>query len=102
MSAIACNKAGLTFAAVHDSFWTHAADVDTMNVVLREAFIKMHSGNLVEKLREEFVERYKGHYYFCSTTSAADDDESTVRKKRTAGQWKPLTFPPVPKKVPPI
>jgi DNA-directed RNA polymerase, mitochondrial len=85
MSAIACNKAGLTFAAVHDSFWTHASDVDTMNVVLREAFIRMHSGDLVERLRSEFIERYRGHYY--------------IEGKET--KWKPLIFPPVPKKVVP-
>ena len=62
-SAIACNKAGLTFASVHDSFWTHPCDVDVMNVVLREAFVRMHQGDLIQKLRDEFLERYKGHYY---------------------------------------
>src|ERR1700694_3891652 len=74
-SAVACNNAGLTFASVHDSFWTHAADVDVMNVVLREAFIRMHSGDLVEKLRDEFVERYKGHYYLADN----HNDETGVK-----------------------
>jgi DNA-directed RNA polymerase, mitochondrial len=27
---------GLTFAAVHDSYWTHAATIDRMNDLLRE------------------------------------------------------------------
>src|SRR5579871_2286887 len=94
MSAIACNKAGLTFAAVHDSFWTHASDVDTMNIVLREAFIKMHSGDLVEKLRNEFMERYKGHQYYVE-----NEDDLSTSKRKTKSQWKPLEFPPVPEKV---
>lgn len=36
---------GLTFASIHDSFWTHAVDVDTMATVLREQFIRVHSVN---------------------------------------------------------
>jgi len=114
-SAIACDKAGLTFAAVHDSFWTHACDVDTLNVVLREAFIRMHSGDLIKKLRDEFLERYKGHYY----KPESRDDEATAAldvsgldiedmsggeilksvHKREGSKWKPLEFPPIPKKV---
>ncbi|KAF3902953.1 hypothetical protein ABW20_dc0101307 [Dactylellina cionopaga] len=61
LSALASKQAGLTFAAVHDSFWTHPCDVDTMSRVLRDAFINLHSENLVQKLRDEFVLRYKGH-----------------------------------------
>ncbi|EER38490.1 mitochondrial DNA-directed RNA polymerase [Histoplasma capsulatum H143] len=40
LSAVKCDELGLSFSAVHDSFWTHAADVDTMNRVLRDAFIR--------------------------------------------------------------
>ena len=35
LTAIECQKRGLTFAAVHDSYWTHAADVSLMNKILR-------------------------------------------------------------------
>ncbi|KAK6348875.1 DNA-directed RNA polymerase [Orbilia blumenaviensis] len=61
LSAMASKQAGLTFAAVHDSFWTHACDVDTMSRVLRDAFVELHSEDLVAKLREEFVLRYQKH-----------------------------------------
>lgn len=61
LSALATKQAGLTFAAVHDSFWTHACDVDTMSRVLRDAFVTMHTEDIVEKLREEFNERYRQH-----------------------------------------
>ena len=53
LTAIACREAGLDFAGVHDSFWTHAGTVDTMNTILREKFIEMHSQPLLENLLEE-------------------------------------------------
>ncbi|KAK9474234.1 uncharacterized protein V1510DRAFT_412798 [Dipodascopsis tothii] len=63
LSAIACGEQNLTFAAVHDSYWTHAADVDTMSAILRDAFIKLHEVDLIAKLKEEFEERYRGHMH---------------------------------------
>ena len=33
----------ITFASIHDSFWTHASDVDTMNQIIRECFIELHN-----------------------------------------------------------
>ncbi|KAL9262687.1 DNA-directed RNA polymerase 1B, mitochondrial-like protein [Drosera capensis] len=38
-TTIACKKAGLSFAGVHDSYWTHACDIDEMNRILREKFL---------------------------------------------------------------
>jgi len=66
LSAIECNKAGLTFAAVHDSFWTHPSDVDTLNEVLRDAFITLHSSDLITRLYEEFVSRYAEFKYLAA------------------------------------
>ncbi|KAI5308440.1 DNA-directed RNA polymerase, partial [Ascosphaera atra] len=63
LSAAKCNSLGLSFSAVHDSFWTHAADVDTMNRVLRDAFVQLHSQNLVQRLADEFKRRYGDHLY---------------------------------------
>ncbi|KAI9053050.1 hypothetical protein LZ554_003320 [Drepanopeziza brunnea f. sp. 'monogermtubi'] len=60
LSALECDKHGLSFAAVHDSFWTHASDVDKMNTALRECFIKIHSEDVVGRLRDEFIARYQG------------------------------------------
>ncbi|CZS89198.1 related to DNA-directed RNA polymerase, mitochondrial [Rhynchosporium agropyri] len=60
LSALRCDELGLAFAAVHDSFWTHASDVDTMNTVLRDAFIRIHSEDVVGRLRDEFTARYHG------------------------------------------
>lgn len=66
LSALKCDELGLTFAAVHDSFWTHAADVDVMNGVLRDAFIKMHSEDIIGRLNAEFSARYQGCMYLAS------------------------------------
>lgn len=63
LSALECSDLGLTFAAVHDSFWTHAADVDVMNRVLRDAFIRIHSEHVIKRLLSEFDARYKGGLY---------------------------------------
>lgn len=35
MTAMACREEGMSFAGVHDSYWTHACDVDRMNVLIR-------------------------------------------------------------------
>ena len=63
LSALKCNELDLSFAAVHDSFWTHAADLDAMNGVLRDAFISMHSEDIIGRLAAEFSARYKGYMY---------------------------------------
>ncbi|KAG0331658.1 DNA-directed RNA polymerase [Podila humilis] len=63
MSAVGCVEAGLTFASVHDSYWTHARDVEVMNEVLRKQFIELHSNNIMETLQKEFMERYKDYLY---------------------------------------
>ena len=57
-TAIACHTAGLTFAGVHDSFWTHAGDVPEMSKHIREKFIELHSEPLLERLYEELKQKY--------------------------------------------
>lgn len=57
MTAVACHDAGLTFAGVHDSFWTHAGDVPAMSKILREKFIELHREPLLEQLYEELKEK---------------------------------------------
>ncbi|KAJ3679190.1 hypothetical protein LUZ60_017201 [Juncus effusus] len=54
MTAIACHRHGLTFAGVHDSYWTHACDVDKMNRILREKFVELYSIPILENLLESF------------------------------------------------
>ena len=39
-------------AGVHDSFWTHACDVDQMNEILREKFVELYSMPILESVSE--------------------------------------------------
>lgn len=68
LSALECDEMGLAFAAVHDSFWTHAADVDNMNRVLRDAFIRIHSEDVIGRLASEFEARYRGSIYLAKVS----------------------------------
>ncbi|GMH13779.1 hypothetical protein Nepgr_015620 [Nepenthes gracilis] len=58
MTAVACREAGLQFAGVHDSFWTHACDVDQMNQILRKKFVELYSTPILENLLESFKTSY--------------------------------------------
>ncbi|KAL8415162.1 hypothetical protein RB594_006121 [Gaeumannomyces avenae] len=63
LSALECGEMGLTFAAVHDSFWTHATDVGRMSRVLRDAFVRIHTEDVIARLAAEFETRYAGSIY---------------------------------------
>jgi DNA-directed RNA polymerase len=72
LSALECDEKGLSFAAVHDSFWTHAADVDVMNGVIRDAFIRIHSEDVIGRLAAEFQARYKGSIYLAKVNQSSE------------------------------
>ncbi|EKM52814.1 uncharacterized protein PHACADRAFT_261459 [Phanerochaete carnosa HHB-10118-sp] len=61
LTALQCRNRDITFASVHDSYWTHACSVDEMSEIIRETFIALHSSDVMAKLDEEFRERYKGY-----------------------------------------
>ncbi|KAJ0038285.1 hypothetical protein Pint_23430 [Pistacia integerrima] len=58
MTAVACKKAGMSFAGVHDSYWTHASDIDEMNRILREKFVELYSKPILENLLESFQKSF--------------------------------------------
>lgn len=66
LSALKCDEMGLTFASVHDSFWTHAADIPHLNYILRDAFVRMHSEDIIGRLAAEFKARYAGSMYLAT------------------------------------
>jgi DNA-directed RNA polymerase len=84
LSALECSDIGLTFAAVHDSFWTHAADVDKMNTVIRDAFIRIHSEDVIGRLKAEFEARYRGSIYRAKVDSSTDVAKKVISHRRTA------------------
>ena len=60
MTANEMDHRGLRFAAVHDSYWTHACDVPVMNDTLRRQFLALYEEPLLEQLLESFQLRYPG------------------------------------------
>lgn len=55
LTSLEMNRAGLTFASVHDCYWTHANDVDLMNKLCRKQFVALHSQPLLETLSSDFL-----------------------------------------------
>jgi DNA-directed RNA polymerase, mitochondrial len=58
LTALLCEKKDITFASVHDSFWTHASTVDLMNASLREAFVQLHRRPILRQLHENFCKTH--------------------------------------------
>ncbi|KAH7334818.1 hypothetical protein B0J17DRAFT_770366 [Rhizoctonia solani] len=67
LTALECRAASITFASVHDSYWTHSSTVDDMSGIIRDTFIALHSSDILQKLRDEFIDRYKGYRVPLST-----------------------------------
>ncbi|KAB5591012.1 DNA-directed RNA polymerase [Ceratobasidium theobromae] len=67
LTALECRASSITFASVHDSYWTHASTVDDMSRIIRDTFIALHSSDILQKLRDEFVDRYRGYRVPLST-----------------------------------
>ncbi|KAJ3356082.1 DNA-directed RNA polymerase [Entophlyctis luteolus] len=111
LSAIACNQHNIEFAAVHDSYWTHAADVDTMAAVLRDTFVKLHSKEIMQNLRQELQDRNSSNKFGVVVEITdprhlelwADHLKRTGRSARKASSrkistWVDLVIPALPKK----
>lgn len=58
MTSLKMKERGLHFTAVHDSYWTHACDVDIMNEELRNCFVELYKLPLLENLKESIELRY--------------------------------------------
>jgi DNA-directed RNA polymerase len=61
-TTLACKDEGINFAAVHDSYWTHACDVDRLRDILRREFIKLHSSDIIKNLKDDFETKYRNRY----------------------------------------
>ncbi|KIP05682.1 hypothetical protein PHLGIDRAFT_107864 [Phlebiopsis gigantea 11061_1 CR5-6] len=61
LTALECRNRDITFASVHDSYWTHPSSIDEMAEVIRETFIALHSSDVLGRLDAEFRERYAGY-----------------------------------------
>ncbi|KAG9311110.1 DNA/RNA polymerase [Chiua virens] len=81
LTALECKMQNITFASVHDSYWTHASSIDEMSEVIRDTFIALHSSDILRRLEAEFRERYANHFVPLS----AIRKESTLKLLLEAG-----------------
>lgn len=108
LTANACQSHGMTFAAVHDSYWTHACDIDKMSEVLRDCFIRLHSQNIMQRLDEELRARFAQHRLWREISiskeeavlfkKVGDKVGYVFRGKKYAKLWVPFELGPLPKK----
>ncbi|EPY51427.1 RNA polymerase [Schizosaccharomyces cryophilus OY26] len=93
MTCLKAKAANITFASVHDSYWTHACDVEKLGSLLREAFVELHSQKIMEKLRNEFRKRYKNYMIQKDVARRYDLWISTEYADK---KWVPLRIPTLP------
>ncbi|XP_054160860.1 DNA-directed RNA polymerase, mitochondrial-like [Oppia nitens] len=58
LTAMQCHRNGITFASVHDCFWTHPNCVELMNRYCRQQFIALHSEPILDELSQHFINVY--------------------------------------------
>jgi DNA-directed RNA polymerase len=113
MTAMACFEAGITFASVHDCFWTHPSMVDGMNRHIREQFVALYSQPILERLREDLLQNYGTYKIPIKVPSASvvplpEDAKPTKtpsekideagRKTAFVSRWRHIYLPPIPEK----
>lgn len=85
LTALECHSAGLVFASVHDSYWTHACDIDTMSDIIRDTFVRLHSQDILVRLRDEFLQRYKGYKVPASSLTGSTSARMRAKTKMMMG-----------------
>uniref|UniRef100_T1JHH9 DNA-directed RNA polymerase n=1 Tax=Strigamia maritima TaxID=126957 RepID=T1JHH9_STRMM len=53
-----CQRRGIPFVSIHDSYWTHSSRINEMNKICREQFVALHSEPLLENLSEHLKQRF--------------------------------------------
>ena len=96
-TALASHQAGITFASVHDCFWTHAATTDTMNRVLREQFVELHEQPILENLYKDLKERYRGHKVPVAMVKKVEGGDG-LDKVKNSSKWREICILPPPPK----
>jgi len=87
---------GITFASVHDCYWTHVCDVELMNKVCREQFISLHSSPILEKLSEFFQQNYLPPPY--GIFAIKQEENLDDRVLNVTEQRRKMLFQSIPKK----
>lgn len=83
MTALACHERGLAFAGVHDSYWTHAGNVDTCRDVLRDNFVTLYSEPLLRNMRDELQAAHPHIYPHGSLDTPPQGDLDITRVRNS-------------------
>ena len=58
LTAKKASDSSITFASVHDSYWSHPCCIDHLNQHLRDSFVELHNRPLLEELLLQFKNKY--------------------------------------------
>ncbi|TPX51041.1 DNA-directed RNA polymerase [Synchytrium endobioticum] len=105
LTAIASEAANIRFAAVHDSFWTHAADSDKLASILRQTFVKLHSIDVLQRLASELQDRISRNRLWVKVPLTPSQAEEWHKRKgkpknkirSSVSAWARVELPPLPK-----
>lgn len=90
---------GVTYASVHDCYWTHASDVEKMNKVCRDQFVALHSHPILEELSDLFKDKFLMGEVEEDTDNHIGKMEATKREKALIdGKKREILFSNVPSK----
>lgn len=68
LTVLACKEAGVdSFAVIHDSFGTHAADTDTLFGIVRDTFVDMYTNH-------DVLDTFKNHVYESITDETIQEE----------------------------
>lgn len=85
MTCLASKQAGISFVAVHDSFWTHPGDVETLNRLIREEFVRLHKSEIITNLRQDLEHMNKDAYQVVWVESDSEFAEQLRQLRQTYG-----------------
>ena len=71
---------------VHDSYWTHACDVDQMNRILREKFVELYEQPILENVGLLKLCRFSGSNICFYSKSKDHDDKVQASKTSPVGE----------------
>jgi DNA-directed RNA polymerase len=60
MTGTEARRRGLAFGSVHDSFWSLAEEIDELNEISRDQFVRLYSGDPISALAAYWREHWPG------------------------------------------
>lgn len=92
MTCLASKEAKISFVAVHDSFWTHPGDVEVLNKVIREEFVRLHKSGIIRNLRKDLEHVNRNAYQVVWVENKAEFTGKLKQLRRTYNCGSKNTF----------